>query len=333
MKIVIAVLFMRRKKHRIKKLLYLSGIFLTFSTGFIWWQIGIQPVNKNSDTYQNFTIEKGTGLRRIADNLKSEALIRDPYTFLLVVKILGIDGTIQAGQFELSPGMDIFTIAKKLTRSTTDIRVTIPEGKRAEEIADILSTHIPSLATQDISAILTEHEGYLFPDTYNFEKQSSINEIINHMLNNFEKKYSTLRINSHLPKDDIVIIASMIERETRHDEDRPLVASVIFNRLGIGMKLDIDATVQYGIGYYPVQHSWWKKGLTSSDLTVDYIYNTYTNAGLPPAAIANPGLASLEAAANPADTNYFYYFTDKNGINHYARTLTEQNENIRRYGL
>jgi UPF0755 protein len=99
------------------------------------------------------------------------------------------------------------------------------------------------------------------------------------------------------------------------------------------MKLDIDATIQYALGYDPVSHSWWKKNLTIQDLNIDSNYNTYNHPSLPPTPIANPGLASLYAAANPALTDYLYYMTDKNGVNHYARTITEHNKNIKIFGL
>lgn len=303
-----------------------------FLSGLIWWLNAISSVDKNNALYQNFTIQKGAGLRKIALDLKEDGLIRNPFVFLIVVKIMGIDGSVQAGEFELSPSMDAFTIAKKLTHGNSDVRITFPEGKRAEEVAAILNNHMPGFSGDSTITELKQYEGYLFPDTYYFAKNASLAEIIGIMINNFETKYASIN-STTMDKKGIVTIASMIEREAHQDDDRPLVASVIYNRLAIGMKLDIDATVQYALGYNQSQSTWWKKRLSANDLTIDSYFNTYTNPGLPPAPIANPGLASLQAAANPTDTDYLYYFTDKNGINHYARTLAEQNENINRYGL
>ena len=153
------------------------------------------------------------------------------------------------------------------------------------------------------------------------------------MLENFDKKYATIAQSSKnmLSKNDIVIIASLIEREARFSEDRPLISSVLHNRLSIGMKLDIDATVQYALGYHEDKKNWWKKGLTLKDLEINSPFNTYTNPGLPPKPIANPGLASLQAALDPANTEYLYYISDKTGHNHYAKTLLEHNANIKRY--
>ena len=324
---------MRKRNKRNYRYFYIFGLIIILTICILWWFKGIQAVNRNSTNFQNFTIEKGASLRDIATNLKTSGLIRDSYTFIFAVKILGIDNSIQAGKFELSPNMNTISIAKKLTRSTTDIRVTLPEGKRAEEIADIISKNISSLNKDTLSQSLIEHNGYLFPDTYNFENGVSNESIIRIMRENFERKYETISPSIKFSKEEIVIIASMIEREARHNEDRPLVASVIYNRLNIGMKLDIDATVQYALGFDKYSNNWWKRSLTRNDLTIDSPYNTYTNAGLPPTPISNPGLASLTAAANPASSDYFFYFTDKDGINRYSQTLDEQNANIRKFGL
>ncbi|MCL4387469.1 endolytic transglycosylase MltG, partial [Patescibacteria group bacterium] len=127
------------------------------------------------------------------------------------------------------------------------------------------------------------------------------------------------------------IVAYLIEREAKKDEDRPLVASVILNRFNIGMKLDIDATIQYALGYQEDEKRWWKKSLTLDDIKLNSPYNTYRVSGLPPTPISNPGLASLQAVVNPSDTNYLYYITDSKGINHYGKTLEEHNANIQKY--
>jgi UPF0755 protein len=128
-------------------------------------------------------------------------------------------------------------------------------------------------------------------------------------------------------------LASLIEREARHAEDRPMVASVIYNRLNEGMKLDIDATLQYILGYQKDQKRWWKEGLTNQDKQLNSPFNTYKVAGLPPRPISNPGIASLKAALNPSSSPFFYYITDSSGTNRYAETLEEHEDNISKYGL
>ena len=222
-------------------------------------------------------------------------------------------------------------IAKTLTTGTQDVWITIPEGKRAEEIAGLLKANINTYDPVWEEKLATK-EGYLFPDTYLFPKESGIDLIISTVTNTFDSKYNSIPNNSKRSKEEIVTIASLVEREARHPEDRPLVASVMENRLGIDMALQIDATIQYALGYDPIKKTWWRR-VTPSQLKTDSLYNTYLNPGLPPTPIANPGKAALEAAIHPANTNYIYYFTDKNGVNHYSATLDEHNSQISKYGL
>jgi UPF0755 protein len=300
----------------------------------VWWKNGLSPVNNSDKQTKIFVVEKGTGLREISNGLKSENLIKDPVVFFLLTKLTGFDKKIEAGDFRLSPSMSTEETMKALTHGTLDIWVTIPEGKRADEIADILKTNLPTYK-ESWRPILKEKEGYLFPDTYLFNKESTIDQVVSKLTENFDMKYKNLSGPSlnKFSKAEIVTIASMIEREAKHDKDRSMVASVILNRLEIGMGLQIDATIQYALGYQQDEQTWWKKGLTANDLKLNSPFNTYKNTGLPPTPISNPGFSALEAVANPADTNYLYYISDANGVNHYAKTLAEHNANIAKYGL
>jgi len=314
----------------------LTGI--AFFVIFLWWHNGLQAINTTDKKVQIFVVEKGQGIREIANKLKKEGLIRDAVVFFLLVKKEGLDGKIQAGDFRLSPSQTALDIAENLTHGTLDIWVTIPEGKRAEEIADILAVKIP-IYTVSWKTRLAQNEGYLFPDTYLIPKDATIDLVISLMKNNFEKQFSQITItNKNFTKSDIVTIASLVEREAKHAEDRPLVASVIENRVKIGMAIQIDSTIQYALANTrctrePKTCVWWPKNLTTEDMSISSLYNTYKNPGLPPTPIANPGLASLKAAASPAKTDYLYYISDKKGVNHYATTLEEHNANITKYGL
>lgn len=309
-------------------------LFLIFFGAFIWWTNGLSPVNQNDRTEQIFVVRKGEAMRDIIQDLKKKGLIKDPVVFFLLVKKLGIDGKIQAGDFRLSPSMTAEEIAENLTHGTLDIWITIPEGKRAEEVAQILQKDLPSYQ-ESWKEQLKKQEGYLFPDTYLVPKNADINTILSIMKNTFEKKFSQIPNieKSKLTKNEIVIIASLVEREAKFQKDRPLVASVILNRLKIDMPLQIDATVQYVLGFQKNEKTWWKRDLTRNDLEIDSSFNTYQNTGLPPAPIANPGFDVLNGVVNAADTNYLYYISDKYGQNHYARTLQEHNANIKKFGL
>jgi len=316
-----------------KKLIIVIGILLiaTALTGF-WWKNGLSPVNKDK-TPTIFVVNKGDGVREIAKRLKSQGIIRDQIVFFLFTRIQGIDKQIQAGDFRINSSMTAQEVANSLTHGTLDIWITIPEGQRAEEIAQRLKEKMPSYKSSWNNE-LVKNEGYLFPDTYLIPRDADINFIISLLKNNFTNKYSTLGSPQNgLTQNQVVIVASMVEREAKNEQDRPLVAGVILNRFDIGMKLDIDATIQYALGYQPEQKRWWKKDLTTDDLKLESPYNTYTVAGLPPTPISNPGLASLNAVINPAKTNYLFYMTDREGVNHYAQTISQHNENIKNFGL
>lgn len=304
--------------------------FLVIGSFLLWWKTGVAPVNIQSNEKKVFVVAKGAGLRAIANNLKEEGLIKDSVLFFLLVKKLNLDKKIQAGDFLLSPSMNAGQIANALTQSSLDIWVTITEGKRADEIADILKVKIPTY-DEKWRALLNQNEGYLFPDTYRIAKDATIEKVTGQLRGTFDQKYQTVKTSPKLSQEETVIIASLIEREARHDTDRPLVSSVIHNRLDLGMKLDIDATIQYALGYQPLENTWWKRHLSLDDLALNSPYNTYRVAGLPPTPIANPGIKSLEAAANPATTNYLYYLSDSNGTNHYSKTLEEQEANKKKY--
>jgi UPF0755 protein len=318
-----------------KKLLILIVLIVLVLGGLgAWWNNGLSSVNKNDKSTKVFVVQKGAGLREISNNLKNQSLIKDAVVFFLLTKQLGYDKKIEAGDFRLSPSMSAEEIMKTLTHGTLDIWVTIPEGKRADEIASILKDKLPTYS-ESWRPLLKEQEGYLFPDTYLFGKESTIDQVISKLNENFDTKYKELsgpNLNK-FSKKEIVIIASMIEREAKHDKDRPMVASVILNRLEIGMGLQIDATIQYALGFQQDEQTWWKKGLTTDDLKLNSPYNTYKNTGLPPTPISNPGFSALEAVVNPSNTDYIYYVSDKNGVNHYAKTLAEHNANIEKYGL
>lgn len=317
-----------------KRLIILLIVVLLFLGGTVlWWKNGSGAQNPKNQTSQIFVVTRGAGVREIANSLKAKGLIKDPIVFFLQTKRLGLDKELEAGDFRLSPSMDLNTIIQNLTHGTLDIWVTIPEGLRAEEIAEIFKKNIPSYKPEWTEALATR-EGYLFPDTYLIPRNADINLVISLLNNNFNKKYSSINSGkSGLSQKEIVAIASLIEREAKFSSDRPLVASVILNRLKIGMKLDIDATVQYALGWEEDKKTWWKKNLTNDDLKISSPYNTYRSASLPPTPISNPGLSSLLSVTNPSKTNYFYYISDKSGNLHFATTLKEHNANIEKYGL
>jgi len=300
---------------------------------FLWWQNGQLPANPKDKTPKVFVVKKGEGVREIANNLKSVGLIKDPIVFFLMTKQEGLDKQIQAGDFRLNPSMSAQEIATNLTHGTLDIWTTIPEGLRATEIAAILKAKIPSYK-DSWEAELGANEGYLFPDTYLIPRDADINMVLKLMKNNFQAKYDSVKNTKTTTLTDAqtIIVASIIEKETKFAEDRPIVASVIMNRLNMGMALQVDPSIAYTLGYQADTKSWWKKDLTLDDLKINSPYNTYKNTGLPPTPISNPGLSSIQAALAPANTNYLYYFSDKQGHLHFEKTVEEHNADIKKYG-
>lgn len=308
-------------------------IIILFAGCFLWYTYQTSPVNPKDTQKQMFAVDAGSGVKAIAKKLHAAHLIKNETAFYLTVKRLGIESKIQAGDFELSPALSNAEIAQTLTKGAIDIWVTIPEGKRAEEVAQLLKDDgFPNYDTT-WATTLHEEEGYLFPDTYLIKRDATISEIMSIFTTTFDQKYAAIVNKTNLSKAQIVILASLIEREAKDDKDRPIVSSVMHNRIDQGMPLQIDATVQYAIGFDATEQTWWKKGLTYDDLKINSAYNTYVIAGLPPKPIANPGIKALIAAAQPDDTPYLFYITDKNGVNHYAKTLAEHNANIKKYGL
>lgn len=317
-----------------KKLTILLGLILIFSIGsYLYYKEGTLPVERNSKESKIFVIQTGESLSNIANNLAGQKLIRNKIVFYLVVKRLGIERKIQAGDFRLYPSMDINQVAKALTHGTLDVWITLIEGMRKEEIAQVVSQN---LNIPEIEFIKYAKEGFLFPDTYLIPKDATSVAVIKIFQDNFNQRFNDelkeKAKKKNLTTDQVITLASLIEREAKFNEDRGKVASVLLKRLGSGMKLDIDATVQYTLGYQEDQKSWWKKQLSLQDLELDSPYNTYKNAGLPPGPIANPGLASIQAVVEAdANTPYLYYISDSSGHLHFARNLEEHNENIRKY--
>lgn len=311
-------------------LVILASLFFFF--GSTWWNQGLLPSDKNDSKPKIFIIEKGSGIREIANNLKKEELIRNPIVFFLYVRSTGIDKKIQAGDFRLTKSMPAKDIAEALTHGSLDIWVTVPEGKRAEEIAEILAQKIPTFEDSWV-ATLQSNEGYLFPDTYLIPKDADIKTIVTIMRGTFDKKYQEISPNTTLTQSQIVTLASLIEREAITDAEKPIIAGILMNRLNEGMALQVDATIQYAKGKNPSNNKWWEPVTQEEYKSVKSTYNTYLQPNLPPGPIANPGIEALKAAANPAETEYVYYLHDKNRTIRYARTVAEHNANIEKYGL
>lgn len=308
-------------------------LLIALTAAFLIYREGTMAVNKSDKSTKIFVINKGESLNEIANKLSSEGLIRNKIVFYLLIKKIGAERKIQAGDFRLSPSMNLNELIKTLQHGTLDMWVTVIEGLRKEEIAQILSR---DFSIPEVEFVKLAPEGYLFPDTYLIPTNATSETVINLMRGNFDKKY-TSEIDAKakklkLTKDQVVTLASLVEREAKFSDDRQAVANILLRRLKEDMPLQIDATVQYVLGYQPYEKTWWKKNLTTQDLKIDSFYNTYKYPGLPPGPISNPGLSAIEAVVN-ADENtpYLFYVSDNLGHLHFAKNLEEHEQNIQKY--
>jgi UPF0755 protein len=267
-----------------------------------------------------FTIAPGATGSQVADDLVEQRVVRSAFAFKLVAKVKGIPLEFEAGEYELHTNMKADEVLSVLTAGPPPpegVDVLFPEGYRLDQdaarahealgidpeafldAATSGSFSLPPYLPKKVDSV----EGFLFPATYQFEDGVTADQVIQRMVDQFGKVAEDLPWENAaelgVSKFDIVVIASMIEREARFQEDRPKIAAVIYNRLAKGMPLQIDATVQYAKG------SW--DPVTTADYELDSPYNTYQVDGLPPGPIASPGEASLAAALNPAKANFLYY--------------------------
>jgi UPF0755 protein len=304
-----------------------------------------------SAAQQLFTINQGESVASIAARLEQHRLINSATLFRVDLKLRGAEERIKAGDFQLSAGMTPQQIIEAITAapSATMVQVLIPEGWRIGQIADKLADL--DLVDRDrfISLTMTgtfqydflpdrpaggEIEGYLFPDTYGFPRHGTDREqrVLDIMLANFGKRVTPdMRTDvkaTGYTLHQIVTLASIVEREAQLDSERARIAGVFYNRLKQGMKLDADPTTQYALGH---EGDWWPY-LRLDPNTVDNPYNTYVHTGLPPGPIANPGLASIEAAIHPERNDYLYFVACGNGAHAFATTLDEHERNRVRCG-
>ena len=312
-----------------KKLLILPFLLiLAAAFGGYWFYKNIGPVS-STEKYEYFVIEKGTSASQVGAKLEKEGFIKSALAFKLYMQFTGQSNKIQTGEFRLTPSYSLFQTVTALFNGPVELWVTIPEGLRREEIASRFAAALDKDSTfvTEFMSVSKGKEGYLFPETYLFPREASASAVVKRMISTFEAKTGSIENKSGMSFEKAIILASLIERETKTNTERPVVAGILINRLDSGWPLQVDATVQYAVGS---SKNWWPI-LTLEDLSINSAYNTYKNKGLPIAPIANPGLSSIKAALNPEASDYWYYIHDADGQIHYAKTLAEHNANIRLY--
>ncbi len=286
-------------------------------------------------------IPSGTSLKRIASILSENGVIKSKSLFLMGVILKGAHRDVKSGEYSFSGGETMWDVIDKLTHGRIRLRkVTIPEGKTIYEVADILQNN-QIVSKEEFLKVVTDSryasevtgfplmtlEGFLYPDTYYFPKDSKVQKVVDTMIKRFFKVFNSIKplSTTWLSDYQVVILASMIEKEAGLDKEKRLISSVYHNRLKKGMKLDCDPTVIYGIG------SDFKGDLTKKHLKTYTPYNTYIVKGLPPGPISNPGKESLIAALNPADTNYLYFVSKGDKSHAFSETYRDHVRAVNRY--
>ena len=320
---------------RNKKIIIISGIILIIGIAiFVFlYQFSAPQVNAEQE---RIVVNITTTETELIPKLKEQGYIRNEWAFEFALKRRG--GEIEAGGYKISKSMSAWKIAKILTSGPYMKWVVIPDGLRKEEIAEILAAEL-GWNEQEKSDWVTKFtamkydylEGVYFPDTYLIPKDESGLEIAQRFINKFNEEfapYSEKFIKANIKWDTALKIASLVQREAGGKDDMPLIVGIIWNRLLQGMKLEIDATLQYARGN--TDNGWWAP-ITVADKEIDSPYNTYRNKGLPPHPICNPGIAAIDAVLNSAETECLYYLHDSNRQIHCAKTYEEHKTNIEKY--
>lgn len=299
---------------------------------------------------QGFMIDQGESVSMVCIRLENAGLIVDAELFRTYLVYSGLDRYLQAGQYRLSPQMTPMEIAADLLDATPeDVTVSILAGWRIEEVARNVAGSGLAIDTESFIALAYHPtpelfvglplenaptlEGLLFPGSYTIPRQADLNTVLQTILAEFASKVGAEIVEGFtrqgLSVYQAVILASIVEKEAVLDEEKPMIASVFYNRLTDGMRLETDPTVQYALGFQDSTQTWWKSPLSGEDLGFASPYNTYLNYGLPPTAIANPDLTSLRAVAFPAETPYYYFRAacDGSGRHSFAMTYEEHLDN------
>lgn len=292
-----------------------AGIIFFVLAGFLGYFFLSAPANFPSG--KTAMIEKGTGLAEISDKLEEQGFIRNKYGFALYARALNKSKKIKYGKYLFNEPVSVFALTRRLTKGEfgfKPMKIVVPEGLTVKEIAELFG----GFENFDKTEFLEKAgmlEGYLFPDTYLFLPSAETEQIIGTMKDNFKKKAGDVG-------EDVVIMASLIEKEVSDSDDRKIISGILWKRLGLGMALQVDAVFPYITG---------RQKVLSDDLKINSPYNTYLHKGLPPGPISNPGLDAIEAVRNPKESSYFYYLSGPDGKTHFAKTFAEHLKNKEKY--
>ena len=326
------------KIKRLKLIIFLL-LAVTLILILYFYLLFFVPLNPDNNVTKIFIIEKEDSTQKIANNLKEENLIRSPLSFIVYVKLKKEQTNLKTGGYELSSSMTIQEITDYLIKGKiSSFKVTIIEGwniKDVEKYFEKLGINDFYETIDNYQTYLKEDnvvfkekpssaglEGFLFPDSYYFEKGIKTNKIIETIIKNFEQKTKTITENSNKPLYEILIMASLLEKEARETEDKKIISGILWKRIKNNVPLELCSTIIYLTN---------RQNILFEDLKIDSPYNTYIYSGLPPEPIANPGLESIKASINPIETNYWFYISTPEGKIIFSENIQEHNINKAKY--
>ena len=332
------------KRLRFRLILILAVVGLTgIIFVFLMYQYGNTPTSSNP-AEQVVEIQPGMTLKQVTHSLAEKKLLSEPTTFILYTYLQGKQNHIQAGEYLFSPSMPPWKILEALTSGTSVLySVTIPEGYRITEIAALLESKGLVDKTKFIAETRNKElldslqipsnslEGYLYPETYKFSKKAGAKQIIKTLLDTFKERIQKPELEQqaralNFTFHEVVTLASLIEKETGLGEERKLISSVFHNRLAKKMRLQTDPTVIYAMINFD-------GNIRKKDLSIDSPYNTYKYSGLPPGPIASPGLDSIQAALAPANTEFLFFVSRKNGSHQFSTNYKDHTRAVQKYQL
>ena len=322
------------------KAIFVNAVRISLLTCLFWYLFCLFMSPGQGSVVSDISFPPGSGIRRLATELKAGGVIRSSWHFVLMTRLRGDAHRLKAGEYRFSDDMTPDRILNKIVAGEVDYRkFTLPEGYSVYQAAELLEQKgyfkkdvflekcrdralLMRLGIKEASA-----EGYLYPATYNLSRDGSEEQLLQQMIGQFNRAYEAIgevegvrRLSRH----EVVTLASMIEKEAVSPEEKPLISSVFHNRMRIGMPLQSDPTAVYGVRAFSGR-------VSKADIQRPSPYNTYLNKGLPPGPIGNPGRDAVQAAMNPAKTDFLYFVARQDGTHQFSRNLAEHNRAVVRY--
>ena len=322
------------------KIICVNAVRIFLLAGLSWYLICLCISPGHGSVFCDISFPPGSGIRKLAGELKAGGVIRSSWHFILMTRLRGDAHRLKAGEYRISDDMTPGMILKKIVSGEVDYRkFTLPEGYSMYQAADMLDQKgyfkkddfLKKCRDRELLARLGINaksvEGYLYPATYNLSRGGSEEQLLEQMVGQFNRAYAAIQKSEgehQISRDKIITLASIIEKEAVSTEEKPLISSVFYNRLRIGMPLQSDPTAVYGLRAFTGT-------VSKTDIQRLSPYNTYLNKGLPPGPIGNPGREAVLAAMNPAKTDFLYFVARQDGTHYFSRNLDEHNRAISRY--